>query len=595
MAGGWCVVCFRANYHKVAMEEAFARVKAIARAKGGLCLSVEYVDSVTHLRWRCAAGHEWEATPTRISSGAWCQRCTGQLRSLEKMHEFAQARGGLCLSTEYNSALRVRWRCAEGHEWETKPGTIRAGRWCAVCAKAKRQARTFAAVQEVARAKGGLCLSPTYVNSLRFRCAKGHEWHAYADAIQRGRWCAICSIATRDDGMRGRAFARVQALARTKGGICLSTEYRNAQTRLRFRCAANHEWETSAKCIMGGSWCPQCRYVGGSNGNYDEYELVGTRGERCRSATQCDVFTLRWRCSQGHEWEAPQTPSRSPSWCPQCAAAMGATIADVEELAEAYGGVCLSTVIQSYASPLRLRCRVGHEFELTVTNLQGGSWCPRCHGTPVGTLEAVVRAVERKGGVLLETEYHSSRASSRVRCGQGHEWTTKTSTLVGGSWCKECSTAAMRGQPRPQYSILDMHELAASRRGRCLSDTYVNTYTHLRWQCHAGHEWETSPSSIRGGSWCPTCATRHRGSIDGMRALAAERGGTCHTRVYQNHKDLLRFTCARGHEFTATGMVVKTGAWCPTCEEQDAPAPERAPTTRRKSSRRPTTKKTTKK
>ena len=58
-----------------------------------------------------------------------------------------------------------------------------------------------------------------------------------------------------------------------------------------------------------------------------------------------------------------------------------------------------------------------------------------------------------------------------------------------------------------------------------------------------------------------------------MRALAAERGGECHSRAYQNHNDPLLFTCARGHSFSTTGMAVKSGVWCPTCGPRDAPAP----------------------
>lgn len=36
----------------------FARVLAIARGHGGACVSTEYVNSQSHLRWRCADGHD---------------------------------------------------------------------------------------------------------------------------------------------------------------------------------------------------------------------------------------------------------------------------------------------------------------------------------------------------------------------------------------------------------------------------------------------------------------------------------------------------------------------------------------------------------
>ena len=207
--------------------------------------------------------------------------------------------------------------------------------------------------------------------------------------------------------------------------------------------------------------------------------------------------------------------------------------------------------------------------------LQQGQWCPRCRLVPRGTLKQLRQAVRLRGGLLLDTEYHGSIVPVRVRCREGHEWGARPATLLGGRWCRECSIVASRGSSKPRLSIVDMQEVAASRGGRCLSETYVNSATYVRWQCHDGHEWDATPAGVRGGNWCPICAHRHRGTIDAMRALAAERGGTCRSRTYRNHTNLLRFTCARRHEFIAPGMAVKSGAWCPTCGEWDTPMSKR--------------------
>ena len=51
-----------------------------------------------------------------------------------------------------------------------------------------------------------------------------------------------------------------------------------------------------------------------------------------------------------------------------------------------------------------------------------------------------------------------------------------------------------------------MHALAKERGGECLSTKYINTRTKLKWQCAKGHIWDAQYSTIRRGSWCPTCA-----------------------------------------------------------------------------------------
>ena len=52
-----------------------------AKAKGGECLSTEYINRKTKLRWRCAEGHEWEATSHHVKRGTWCGTCY-RLRSI---------------------------------------------------------------------------------------------------------------------------------------------------------------------------------------------------------------------------------------------------------------------------------------------------------------------------------------------------------------------------------------------------------------------------------------------------------------------------------------------------------------------------------
>lgn len=43
---------------------------------------------------------------------------------------------------------------------------------------------------------------------------------------------------------------------------------------------------------------------------------------------------------------------------------------------------------------------------------------------------------------------------------------------------------------RERHTLEEMRALAAARGGRCLSTEYVNTSTHLLWECANGHQWK---------------------------------------------------------------------------------------------------------
>ena len=67
----------------------------LAAEKGGLCLSDNYVDALTKLRWQCSKNHIWEATPETIINGSWCPECARARRyTIEGMAELAAEQGG---------------------------------------------------------------------------------------------------------------------------------------------------------------------------------------------------------------------------------------------------------------------------------------------------------------------------------------------------------------------------------------------------------------------------------------------------------------------------------------------------------------------
>lgn len=85
----------------------------------------------------------------------------------------------------------------------------------------------------------------------------------------------------------------LQEAARKKGGECLSNVYVNKGTRYRWKCAEGHEWEAIANSIKQGSWCRIC--LGDRlRGNIKELHHVAEgRGGKCLS----DEFK-RQRCAE---------------------------------------------------------------------------------------------------------------------------------------------------------------------------------------------------------------------------------------------------------------------------------------------------------
>lgn len=181
-------------------------MQQIAMDRNGKCLSKKYINSYTDLEWECVKKHTWKTTPHTIKQGAWCPYCAKNRKStIKKMREIAELKNGKCLSKKYvNARTKLTWKCEKGHVWQSIPDNIKHKSWCPVCAIENKK-DTIEKMQDFAEKKGGKCLSEIYINNatyLNWRCERGHEWKAKPNKILSGRWCPKCNINKREEECR---------------------------------------------------------------------------------------------------------------------------------------------------------------------------------------------------------------------------------------------------------------------------------------------------------------------------------------------------------------------------------------------------------
>lgn len=266
--GTWCIPCARARHSELmTSSDGMKRIRAAAKARGGVCLSDTYTKLTAPYRFRCERGHEWEAMGCDVVRGAWCRACANLKKvdayrrkdGLARLQHCAQSRGGVCLSSRYEGTKAYyRFRCAEGHEWETKGALIVRGVWCLQCRRVQSR-MGIDAMHALAAERGGRCLSEQYRNNatkLEWICGAGHMWSAAPATISAGHWCAQCA---RDALKLG--IERMREVAKERGGQCISEEYVNSSTRLEWECTRGHRWRATPNTIMRGHWCARCHFI----------------------------------------------------------------------------------------------------------------------------------------------------------------------------------------------------------------------------------------------------------------------------------------------------------------------------------------------
>lgn len=128
------------NLSSVYCSNKLGELQAIALERSGRLISKKYLGIFNHLEWECAKGHRFRAASNNVkNSGSWCPQCLGRGRTIQDMQVVAVARGGKCLSEEYvNSVTHLLWECQENHQWNARPNNVLFGTWCPICAKKNR-------------------------------------------------------------------------------------------------------------------------------------------------------------------------------------------------------------------------------------------------------------------------------------------------------------------------------------------------------------------------------------------------------------------------------------------------------------------------
>ena len=181
------------------------------------------------------------------------------------------------------------------------------------------------------------------------------------------------------------------------------------------------------------------------------------------------------------------------------------------------------------------------------------------------SIEDMKEAARLRGGWCLSEIYINQLTKLTWKCAEDHIWEALPKHVRKGSWCPVCARKRENRIKRPDLNIESMKIISEKLGGVCLSDRYVNKSTKLRFKCEKGHEFETRPAEIQRGSWCPYCSGKYGNSIEKMHKIAKERGGKCLSNSYINVFTHLSWECANGHQFNAIPKHVLNGHWCPNC------------------------------
>ena len=381
--------------------------------------------------------------------------------TIQDMQFFAKQMGGKCFSKEYTDLRSpLAWMCERGHTWDAPASIISRGGWCPQCSKRTEKSERLKLLKEIAKEKGGKCLSDEYVNNrtkLEWQCAQNHLWKAAPFSIYNNhQWCPVCGRERMAEKRRDD-ISKYQKIARTRGGLLLSKAYVNSLTPLQWQCRNGHQWLATPGSIFQGTWCPVCgiKKAGEKRrASIQEFQkLAIKRGGKLLSKKYANNSTpLKWQCKEGHTWKAPATRIKNlQNWCPRCyekrrGKSLLLNIDDLRKLALSRKGKLLSNIYVNSTTPLRWQCEKGHIWKARADNVKNlKNWCAICAANKRAektriNIEVLKKWAKSRNGKLISTEYYNSITPVKWQCNHGHQWNARYSDVIHkNSWCPVCA------------------------------------------------------------------------------------------------------------------------------------------------------------
>ncbi len=367
--------------------------------------------------WRCAKGHEWQATVNDRSNGYGCPYCSGRYAikgendlgtiNPKLAREWNYERNGNLKPEDFTvgSRQKVWWKCDKGHEWQATIADRNIGTNCPICSKELQTSFPEQSIYFYIKK-----LFPDAINGDKHLGMEfdifipsiniaieydGIFWHKNKKALdeRKNRLCnennillirvredrkcdwiendylKIITCGNSDDGLKN-ALELLMSFLNRKIDIDLSRDRSDI-----YSLFINNQ---KIKSLLNLN--PQLA----EEWNYDKNGKL--KPDMVTANSHKKVW---WKCKNGHEWQAVIAYRNQGAGCPYCSgryAIKGKNdlVTINPKLASEWNyekneGLKPEDFTANSGKKVWWRCSKGHEWQATIDKRNKGSGCPHCY------------------------------------------------------------------------------------------------------------------------------------------------------------------------------------------------------------------------
>lgn len=274
------------------------------------------------------------------------------------------------------------------------------------------------------------------------------------------------------------------------------------------------------------------------------------------------TIKARFKCSEGHVWEARPNNVLSGKGCPVCgrrsmAEKQTLSIETIQSRLKQRNIQLIDGYVNTQTKAT-FKCENGHTWQATTNSVMSGRSCPHCFTGNHPLSKEIINKRLKDRSIELLGDYYGAHVSTLFKCSEGHTWEARPSNVLNGRNCPHCAKQFPLSKAVVNNRI--------SKRSIKLVGDYSNNFNKTTFRCSEGHEWEASPANVLAGTGCPQCAGNIKLTKEEVNDRIADRGIKL-LGDYINNSSVTLFTCKKGHMWNTAPAVVLSGSGCPECAD----------------------------
>ena len=453
--------------------------------RNGICLTKKYLGVFGKHKWKCnVCDHIWKASWSGINNnGSWCPKCSQKQAGLktrkykiEDLKKHAKIKNGKLISKEYiHTKLKVEWYCNfHKYNWKATWEKVRFGRWCPKCGRDKTREASLYTIEElskIAEKYKGKLLSKKYLGvekPHKFRCSNNHIFWKKPLSLTKSNplsnsWCTFCKS-------RNHAEDFCRAVIETA-------------FKKKFENGYFFDW-------LINSNGKKMQLDGYNNSLKLAFEYQGIQHTK--------IFKI-WNINESTLKKRKKDDQTKVTLCKK----MGIKLIQISDFGK-YSNKSTDDLIRNIKASFK-------KSKVSLPEIKSKDVLRKFNFYKISNIKDLAKKALKKGLILKSKSYMGMNSRANWECKKcKYKWITSfNSIFYSSTGCPKCAGNL-------KLNIEAMKQLAISKGGECLSTTYKNTKSKLKWKCgNCKHQWEAGydnihPRVVKGkklkGSWCPQCA-----------------------------------------------------------------------------------------